>query len=228
MNHAPRIRFLHTSDWQLGMTRVFLRGEAQARFADSRLAAVRKLGDIAQEKECAFVVAAGDLFEHNSVTDRVYARAREVLMRFPLPLWVLPGNHDALVPDSVLRRIAAEVPMVHLLDTSNPVEAVPGIDLVGAPLYTRHPGRDLVGEAIRDLQPSERVRIVVGHGAVVNRESGINPSVINVESLSEYLAAGVIQYVALGDTHSTTEVVPRVWYSGAPETTDFREQNDGG
>ena len=26
------VRFVHTSDWQLGMTRHFLKGEAQARY----------------------------------------------------------------------------------------------------------------------------------------------------------------------------------------------------
>ena len=30
---ATGVRFLHTSDWQLGMTRHFLQGEAQARYA---------------------------------------------------------------------------------------------------------------------------------------------------------------------------------------------------
>ena len=53
------VRFLHTSDWQLGMTRWFLRegdGEAQARYSADRLEAVRRLGRLAQERGAEFIV----------------------------------------------------------------------------------------------------------------------------------------------------------------------------
>ena len=47
------MRFLHTSDWQLGITRRFLGTDAQARFAQARLDAVRALGRIAHpEAQC--------------------------------------------------------------------------------------------------------------------------------------------------------------------------------
>ena len=38
--------FLHTGDWQLGMTRHFFSEEVQARFAQSRFDAIRELGQI--------------------------------------------------------------------------------------------------------------------------------------------------------------------------------------
>jgi len=41
-------RFLHTGDWQLGMTRHFLSEGVQERFAQSRFDAIRKLGRIAE------------------------------------------------------------------------------------------------------------------------------------------------------------------------------------
>ena len=42
-------RFLHTGDWQLGMTRHFFSEGVQERFAQSRFDAIRKLGRIAKE-----------------------------------------------------------------------------------------------------------------------------------------------------------------------------------
>ena len=41
--------------------------------------------------------------------------------------------------------------------------------------------------------------------------------------------AGLIHFVALGDRHSTTDVgtTGRVWYSGAPEPTDYTETDPG-
>ncbi|HOB52800.1 MAG TPA: hypothetical protein PK176_11235 [Acidobacteriota bacterium] len=46
------VRFLHTSDWQLGMRRHFLDEGAQERYAQARFDAVRALGRIAAAEEC--------------------------------------------------------------------------------------------------------------------------------------------------------------------------------
>ncbi len=48
------IRFLHTGDWQLGMTRHFFSEGVQERFAQSRFDAIRELGCIAEEKDCRY------------------------------------------------------------------------------------------------------------------------------------------------------------------------------
>ena len=64
------MRFLHTADWHLGMTRRFLPPEAQARYGDDRIQAVRDMAALASREDCAFVVACGDIFDsnHNLVT----------------------------------------------------------------------------------------------------------------------------------------------------------------
>jgi DNA repair exonuclease SbcCD nuclease subunit len=73
-------------------------------------------------------------------------------------------------------------------------------------------------------------RICMGHGAVdsltPDRESA---GVIPVATLERALAEGKIQFVALGDRHSLTKVGDgeRIWYSGTPEATDFRETQSG-
>ena len=41
------MRFLHTADWQLGMTRHFLAGDAQPRYSAARRDAVAGLGALA-------------------------------------------------------------------------------------------------------------------------------------------------------------------------------------
>ena len=61
------MRFLHTADWQLGMTRHFLEGEAQPRYAAARRDAVAALAGVAAETQAEFVVVAGDVFEHNQL-----------------------------------------------------------------------------------------------------------------------------------------------------------------
>ena len=53
------VKFIHTSDFQLGMTRWFLEGEAQARFNDDRMESVVRLGELARETGAEFIVVAG-------------------------------------------------------------------------------------------------------------------------------------------------------------------------
>ena len=53
---------------------------------------------------------------------------------------------------------------------------------------------------------------------------------IDLAFVEDCLDRGVIDYLALGDTHSTESLgtTGRVWFSGSPETTDFKETSTGG
>ena len=113
------IRFLHSGDWQLGMTRSVLGDEAQARFADARIAVVRRLGELARAQRCDFALVCGDVFESSQVERRTLARALEAIAGIPVPVYLLPGNHDPLDAASVYRSAAfrdAAPAHVHVLD----------------------------------------------------------------------------------------------------------------
>ena len=88
------VRFIHTGDWQLGMTRHFLPSDAQARYSEARLDAVRAIAKLAQEERCSFVVVCGDVFDSNHLDRQVVVRALDAMSSFDVPLYVLPGNHD--------------------------------------------------------------------------------------------------------------------------------------
>ncbi|MFH1743057.1 MAG: metallophosphoesterase, partial [bacterium] len=90
------LRFLHTSDWQLGMTRHFLAEGAQERYSQARFDAIRTMGRIAKDEECQFMLVCGDVFESNQVDRKTVARALEALKDVPVPVFILPGNHDPL------------------------------------------------------------------------------------------------------------------------------------
>ena len=74
-----KARFLHTSDWQLGVTRQFLSADSQARWAEARFEAIRNLGRIAKEELCEFIVVAGDVFESNQVDRKTILKACEAM-----------------------------------------------------------------------------------------------------------------------------------------------------
>jgi DNA repair exonuclease SbcCD nuclease subunit len=226
------VRFLHTSDWHLGMRRHFLTEEAEPRYRQDRLEAVRRIGEIAAEEGCDFVVAAGDLLDSNQVDPRTVARAAEALRSIPVPVYLLPGNHDAADASSMLCGEAfgrLRPDRVHVLDRPGVVEVVPGVEIVAAPWRTRRPLTDLVRESCEGLEPGP-LRIALGHGAVDRLSPDADdPALVEVARAEAVIAAGCIHYLALGDRHSVTEVggSGRIWYAGTPEPTGFDEEAPG-
>lgn len=237
------MRFVHTADWQLGMTRRFLGGggdrpgEAQARFAADRLEAVRALGALADAEGAAFVLVCGDVFESNLVGAEVVARTCEALRSFTTPVLLLPGNHDPADAASVLRRrdfarrcpdhvTVLDRPGVHAVD-------VPGacVEVVAAPWFSKRPLADLVAAAVADLAPPPpgTVRVVAGHGELdVLSPDPDDPKVLRYDALRAAVDDGRVHYVALGDRHSTwSDGTGRVRYPGAPEVTAHLETAPG-
>ena len=90
-----------SADWQLGMRRRYFGPEAQHRYTQARLDVIERLGALALERDADAVLVAGDVFETNQVERQVISRAVEALARVPVPVLLLPGNHDALEPGNV-------------------------------------------------------------------------------------------------------------------------------
>ena len=218
------VKFLHSSDLQIGMTRWFLSDEAQARFDDDRIRAIEKMGKVARKNQCEFIVLAGDVFEHNSLEQRTTGRALEALRSLKLPVYLLPGNHDPLTADSLFYR-AKDIDGVTILSDTTVHGVAPGVEIIGAPLLHKMATSDLVAEALKDLEPTSNIRIAVGHGQAEARTTDHRADLIDLNTVEAKLADGTIDYLALGDTHSAQPVGTsgKVWFSGAPETTDFHD-----
>ena len=227
------MRFIATADWQLGMTAHYLDDEARPRFQRARFDAVKRIGKLAQECGAQFVVVGGDVFESNQLDRSVAARMFDALRSCPVPVVLLPGNHDPLDASSIYDSPAftAGCPeQVVVIRDQAPITVAPGVEVVGAPWRSKRPGRDLMAEALEQLTPAPEgtIRIGLGHGAVStldpNRESS---ATIEVDSLAAAIAEKKVHVVILGDRHGTYEVAPRVWYPGTPEVTHRREIDPG-
>ena len=227
------MRLLHTSDWQLGMTRHFLAGEAQARFSEARLEVITRLLALAQEQGCACVVVAGDVFETRHPDARTVARTLERLARATMPVYLLPGNHDPYDPGSVWRSAAftgACPDHVEVLDDRSARVPVEGLEIVGAPWPNKHPVGDLTAEVCAAAPADHARRVVVGHGGVAEVSGGFEaPGTIDLARVRAAVEQGRVRYVALGDRHSALQVDAggHVWFSGAPEPTDHDEIDPG-
>jgi DNA repair exonuclease SbcCD nuclease subunit len=227
------MKFLHTADWQLGMTRHFLDPDAQPRYTGARIDAIRRLGEIAAAQGCDFVLVCGDVFESNAVSPRIISRSLEAMRSIPVPVYLLPGNHDPLDASSIYTSaafLAACPDNVHVLSEPGCHTVGPGTEIVAAPWFSKRPLTDLVAEVTSDLVADGTLRIVAAHGSTDTLSpDAANPALIRMAPLEAALKDGRIHYVALGDRHSPTPVGTsgRVWYSGAQEVTDYDEINPG-
>ncbi|BBY31170.1 metallophosphoesterase family protein [Mycolicibacterium sediminis] len=230
------MRFLHTADWQLGMTRHFLNDEAQPRYSAARRDVVAALGPLAAEVGAEFVVVAGDVFEDNHLAPRVVSQSLEAMRGIGVPVYLLPGNHDPLDAGSVYTSalFRQECPdNVVVLDRAGVHEVRPGLQIVAAPWHSKVPTTDLVADVLAGLSADDGVtRIVVAHGGVdVHQADREKASHIRLAAVEQALAEGAVHYVALGDKHSRMQVggTGRVWYSGSPEVTNYDHvENDPG
>ncbi len=216
------------------MRRRYLGEDAQARFDEARFAAIRRIGEIAAEERCQCVVVCGDVFESNAVERRTVARAIEALSLVPVPVVLLPGNHDPIDGASIwesahfLERLPDHV---HVLTDATPLVIGEDLEIVGAPWITKRPDRDLCAALLAELPPATATtRVALAHGAVDTLSPDRDdPAVIRVEVAEAALANGQIHYLALGDRHSCTSIgnTGRIHYAGAPEPTDFDEVDPG-
>lgn len=69
------IRFLHTSDWQLGMTRHFLSEGAQERYSQARFDAIRTMGRVAKDQDRQFMRYHTRFLGHNFTPGMTHAAA---------------------------------------------------------------------------------------------------------------------------------------------------------
>jgi DNA repair exonuclease SbcCD nuclease subunit len=229
---AKPLRFLHTADWQLGLKLAFVAGDAGAVARFQRFEVVRRLAQVAKERAVDAVVVAGDVFDDNAVGDDSLQRARDALAAFaPIPVLLLPGNHDAATPDCVLSRLGAGAHVHPLLDDAPFVLADHGgsprlaeqARFHPCPLRRRHE-RDDPSRLLPARAEGDPVLVAIAHGALIDFTEGLESK--NVIDWRGVLAKGY-DYLALGDWHGALSFDPRVWYSGAPEPTRFKEKRPG-
>lgn len=220
------LRILHTADWQVGKPFGNVPGDAGAMLRRQRIDTVATLARLAAEQQVDAVLVAGDAFDSNEVEDRTINQLLAALSPFGGPWVFLPGNHDAALPHSVwtrLRRLSSAQNLV-IADDPRPITLQDGAAFVlPAPLKRRRESGDPTAWFDEAQTPPGTIRIGLAHGSVANRlpsETGNTIADTRADSAR-------LDYLALGDWHGTTEIAPRTWYSGTPETDRHRDNNSG-
>ncbi|MFQ3577551.1 MAG: DNA repair exonuclease [Verrucomicrobiia bacterium] len=219
------MKFVHTSDWQLGMAAASV-GAAGARVREERLAAGARVVQCAVEEKAEALVVAGDLFESNAVERSLVSRAAEILAAFPRPVIIIPGNHDPYVPGSVWTHpLWAKYPHIQLALDPAPI-ALPEGTFFPCPLKESFSRRDPT--AWISAEDCEKPAIGLAHGNV----EGLPGEAPEFPIPRNAAARAKLDFLALGHWHSFApfaddDGVVRMAYSGTHEQTKFGERSAG-
>jgi DNA repair exonuclease SbcCD nuclease subunit len=161
------IRLLHLSD--LHLDRAFAAAGCQGDLARRRRQGLREAltaaGRLAAEQDCAAVTIGGDLYEHERAGIDTGRFLVDTFASWqPMRVLVAPGNHDALMPGSLYRRV--DWPSnVTIFETSQfaPVELADGLTIWG--LAHREPSWQGDPLNLAPATEASGVHLALFHGA---------------------------------------------------------------
>lgn len=218
------MKFIHTADWQLGLKLRYLSPERAAQMRLLRFQSIARIAEEAKKHNVDFVVVAGDVLDDNALGKDALQQTADALSHFgSIPVYLLPGNHDAATEDSALARLELP-PNAHFLSTREPIK-VSGGTLYPCPLRQRHEMDDPTAW-LPTVSPDAGIHLAVAHGGVIDFTQSLEKETPNLIDAQEVMAKGY-DYLALGDWHGLFRYGPRVWYPGAHEATRFKEADPG-
>ncbi len=228
------LKILHTADWHLGVRFSSFGDEDRTKLTRARIDAVDRLLGTAESYSVNAVLCAGDLFDTPAPDEHWWKGLAEKFQRRnwrDRPVFLLPGNHDPLQPNSVwsadhgFRRALPS--WVHVVDRDAyefPLseEAV----LYAEPCRSQAGSEDLASRLPLRSPGDQRIRIGLVHGQTFD----IAGHQTNFPIAADAAQQRGLNYLAIGDTHGFRELPPRntpTVYPGAPEATKFGELDAG-
>jgi len=231
------LRLLHTADWHLGRRfPSFLREDVELKLTRARVDVLDRIFGLAERNAVHAVLCAGDLFDDPLPLPKWWEPVVEQLKKRSWkerPVFLLPGNHDPLLPDSVWAsnsKFRSALPnWVHVVDKTPFEFTLPGNAVLYAVPCTSKAGQGDPTELIPRREPGdERIRIGLVHGSTFDMADCQTNFPISRDAAVER----GLDYLAIGDTHGFRFVPPDrreppTVYPGTPEPTAFDEKDPG-
>ena len=223
------VRFIHTSDWQIGKVFRFLDDTTMGLLQEARLQAITRLGEHAHDCDVKNVLVAGDIYDMEELSPLSINQPLERMRTFSKVKWhLIPGNHDPHRPNGLWDRLLHRgLPdNVRAYIKREPVILQnSGMALLPAPLHYRRELDDTTAYMDHVELTDGIVRIGLAHGTVTDfgSSSGKTPNFITPDRVQ----SANLDYLALGDWHGQVKINERCWYSGTPETDAFDIKNGG-
>lgn len=230
------LKLLHTADWHLGRLFRSFPDEGALKLSRARLEVLDRILLLADRYVVDAVLCAGDLFDEPNPAREWWEQAAARLKKNSSekrPIFLLPGNHDPLTPDSVWakeHKFRSLLPdWVHVVDRDDfEYTFTNGAVLYAVPCMSKAGQRDPT-ESIPIRDPGDdRIRVGMVHGSTFDAKDWQTNFPIDTDAV---LTRG-LDYLAIGDTHGFRYIPPSrqhppMIYPGAPEATAFDEKDPG-
>lgn len=220
------MRFLHTSDWQLGKPFGRTPPEARNALQEARLDVIDTIAKLARSEGAPLILVAGDVFDSPEPGDRIFRQALGRMKAVADVRWyLLPGNHDPARSDGLWSRLVAEAPAnVLACLTPEPIQLQDNAWLLPAPLQHKRALGDLTSWFDTAQTPPGAHRIGLAHGGITSfTTSSDTANLIEPDRADR----ANLSYLALGDWHGQRAVNAKTYYSGTPEPDDFDREVSG-
>lgn len=238
------MKFLHTSDWHLGMTY-----QSGCSYIEDQKDFIQKISNIAVENKVDGILLAGDVFDKSIASQEALKLYDEAMTHIcgtlEIPVFSIAGNHDGaerlaschdLLEKSglhVLGAIEAEPKVINLGDVD--IYLLPWISTDKVKTIFPDEAEEITGmeDAYRLVLDKYRAAFVPGHkNILVSHAFIINADTSTSDRAAEVGHATMVgsfvfdgfDYVALGHLHGPQRISDTICYSGTPMAYSFGKE----
>lgn len=238
------MKFLHTSDWHLGMT---FRGGIS--YCLDQKYAIEQICKIAVEEKVDGILLAGDVFD-KSIASQEALQMYDVVMTYicatlNIPVYLIAGNHDGAERISQCNKLLKKsgLYIAGVLEEKPTVVNCGEVDIYLLPWISTDKVKSLYPkdeEQINSMEDAYRVvlddyrsqfipghkNILVAHAFIVDAETSVSDRAAEVgraTMVGSYVFDG-FDYVALGHLHGPQQVSDKIRYSGTPMAYSFGKE----
>ena len=238
------MRFLHTSDWHLGMT---FRGGVSYRRDQKYM--IDHICRIAVDEQVDGILLAGDVFDKSIASQEALQLYDEVMTHIcgtlGIPVYLIAGNHDGaerisqcneLLKKSGLYIAGALEEIPQIINAGN-------VDIYLLPWISTDKVKSIYpdeAEQVRSMEDAYRIvldhyrdsfvpghrNILVAHAFIVDAQTSVSDRAAEVgraTMVGSYVFDG-FDYVALGHLHGPQQINAHIRYSGTPMAYSFGKE----
>ncbi len=216
--------FVHTGDIHLGRPYRRLGRDVGEKLRKAGLDTLARITQVVRETRAGFLVIAGDLFDSNGVSSGLVKNAMGHLASLaPIPVYILPGNHDVFDSQSLYR--TAPIPSNVKVIPEGPSEfrPCPDLALFGAASTVKRGGDRPLGRLLEiGCGSTALYKVATVHASVALPGLAVHPDEAQV--FYDEISSCPFDYVAMGHWHKRADYSRGktvALYCGTPETLDF-------
>lgn len=221
------MRILLVSDVHLDSPFAWAKPDVARRRRQALRDALTRSIQLAIDERVDVIGCGGDLFEHERVSPDTGQFLRALFERaHPIPIFIAPGNHDWLGPESLYRRVRWS-PNVHVFEDRRlrPLTIADGLTLWGSAHHAPAGAANFL-QGFRVDRSGVHLALFHGSeiGSVYIEEPGKQP---HAPFRAEEIDASGLHFAFLGHYHSPRDEA-RFTYPGNPEPLAFGESGQRG